>query len=194
MQYGLNMFPKPPINNSLNGCLTHSKIRSQFSSCEFVRDIHRSYFFYKVFGKLSVWMIFPLALAIFINAIFSVFCLSSYKKMFWICAYFVVALVTDTHSFWNRAIMKFPRKSVSFNIVFRPFHSGISLLPKITIPSPAIRAFYNIFKESTFWSSFRLFKTRPTSFGTFRMCNYSVTIDTFVHMYGKYTTGVLEFQ
>lgn len=151
------MFPSDAINNVANGSRVNSKHFCDVLLVTFFSSVNRSNCNNIVFRQ-NTFYIFGSDRSIstslhraIIHICFSV----TQKKMLWINATRIVALVTNKIRFRNYLSgMNYPRKSVSLNYTPIDFHFTVSNIVFTCQPNPTVVGFKHFLKK-TFFCNFR---------------------------------------
>ncbi len=166
------MAPCLSSNNTTYGSSTHFKPSGKFYPFSIFRDIKTSNFFNKFIRQFVRWAEFSVAFRAtsFINHITHIILMGPYEKMVWSYTRWVIALMTNKHSFWDWPIVHFPRNSMGRTDAISNLYSSIPSSYFSSRPNPASRSFIDIFpKTNSNWNFHRFRKTFATSFRS-RIC------------------------
>jgi len=95
--------------------------------------------------ELGIWPAFSKTVSLFMIAILSIIFRCSKKKMPWIYAGGIIAVVKNLHSWWNWTVIEYPRNSVClfFSEVFHDLSVPIIINSTCPKPTPTIWFRYN---------------------------------------------------
>lgn len=113
------------------------------------RTIFFSYCLYFFFCQFMQMTFFASTSSIFSISIGSIISTCSKPKVFRIYASFIIAMMANTHAFWNFTLMQFVRKTMGRNFLFViDANLPISTCQNTSIPQPTTSSFFYIYPKS----------------------------------------------
>lgn len=150
------MFPKSSSCNITDKGWIDVKHLRYFLLMDFIRRNHAFDLFHlakvqftrmRVMSTFGYWAWTP---ALFCH-ILAIVGRCSNKKMIWISAWRVIAMVQNMHPFWDRPFMNHPGHTMRPLSFIAKFYRSISACIFRTNPFPTFISFYDFFKEPIFY-------------------------------------------